>query len=141
MIGALRRTDQRAQRADHRQDAGDVALVEDMDGDAGADQIGDDVSLQIREGENEVRLERQDFRNVGRDERRYPRLLAPDPRRPHRIAGDADNPVLLAKQIKRLDGFFGETNDPAGRELAHGDDMANYRWLVTAAIIGTSLPV
>ena len=120
MIGALGRADQRAEGADHRQNAGDVALVEDMDGDAGADQIGDDVSLQIREGENEVRLERQDFRNIGRDERRYPRLLAPDPRWPHRVAGDADDPVLFAKQVQRLDGFLGETHDPAGREVAHG---------------------
>ena len=121
LIGALGRADQRAQRADHRQDAGDVALVEDMDGDAGADQIGDDVGLQIGESENEVRLERQDFRNVRRDERRYPRLLAPDLRRPHRIAGDADDAVLLAEQIQRLHGFFGEADDPAGRELAHGE--------------------
>ena len=39
--------------------------------------------------------------------------------RPHRVTGDADDPVLLAEQIQRLDGFFGETDDPAGRELAH----------------------
>src|SRR6202022_3508716 len=118
--GALRRIDQRAHGADHRQDARDVALVEDMDVDAGADQIGDDVSLQMREGENEVWLERQDFRNVRRDKRGHPRLLASDLRRPHRVAGDADDPVLLAEQIQRLDGFFGETHDPAGRELMHG---------------------
>src|SRR5260370_11761330 len=31
LLGALGCADQRAQRADHRQDAGDVALVEDMD--------------------------------------------------------------------------------------------------------------
>ncbi len=120
MIGALGRTDQRAQGADHRQDARDVALVEDVDGDAGAHQVGDDGRLQIRESQHEVRLQRQDFRNVGRDERRYPRLLAPDLRRPHRIAGDADDPVLLAEQIQRLHGFLGETDDTAGREVVHG---------------------
>ena len=64
--------------------------------------------------------QREDLRNVRRDEGRHPRLLAPDPRRPHRIAGDADDAVLLAEQIQRLDGLFGETDDPAGRELAHG---------------------
>src|ERR1700722_16719096 len=120
VIGALRGADQRAEVADHRQDAGDVPLVEHVDGDAGADQVGDDVRLQIREGENEVRLELEDFRNVRRDERRYPRFLAPDLRRPHSIAGDADDPVLLGEQVQRLDGFFGQTHDPAGREVAHG---------------------
>ena len=119
LIGAIGRTDQRAEGADHRQDAGDVALVEDMDRDAGANEIGNDLSLQIREGQNEVRLQRQDFRNVGRDERRHPRLLAPDPRRPHRIAGDADDAVLLAQEVQRLDGFLGEADDAAGREVAH----------------------
>ena len=121
LIGALGRADQRAQGADHRQNAGDVALVEDMDGDAGADQVGDDVGLQIRKSQHEVRLQREDFRNVRRDEGRHPRLLAPDPRRPHRVAGDADDAVLFAEQIQRLHGLFGEADDPAGRVLAHGE--------------------
>ncbi len=43
-----------------------------------------------------------------------------DLRRPHRIAGDPDDPVLFAQQIQRLDGFLGETNDAAGWKLAHG---------------------
>jgi len=55
-------------------------------------------------------------------------------RRPHRVAGNADDPVLLAEQIQGLDGFLGETDDPAGRELAHPDDMANYRLDVTVII-------
>ena len=42
LLGPLGRADQRAERADHRQDAGDVALVEGMDGDAGADELGGD---------------------------------------------------------------------------------------------------
>jgi hypothetical protein len=90
-----------------------------MDGNAGTDQIGDDFSLQVREGENEVRFERDDLRNIRRDERRDPRLLASDLRRPHRVAGDADDAILLAEQIQCLHGFLGETDDPAGRELAH----------------------
>src|ERR1700686_4084027 len=85
LIGALRRVDQRAQRADHRQNARDVALVEDMDVDPGADQIGDDVRLQVRESENQVRLELQDFWNVGRDKCRYPGLVPPSRRRPARV--------------------------------------------------------
>ena len=134
LIGFLRRSDQRAECADHRQDAGDVALVEDMDGDAGANEIGNDIGLQIREGENEVRLERQDFRNIRRDERRHPRFLAPNLRRPNGIAGNADDTALFAEQIQRLHSFLGETYDPAGRELAHEGDMPNYRRVVTKAI-------
>src|SRR6185312_5057567 len=105
-------------------DARDVTLVEDMDADARADEFSDDVGLQIGEGEHEVGLERHDFRDVRRNERRHPRLLAPDPRRSDGIAGDADDPVLLAQQIQRLNGFFGETDDSAGRELAHGAGYA-----------------
>ena len=56
MIGALGRADQRAERADHRQNARDVALVEDMDGDAGAHEVGCDIGLQVGEGEHEIRL-------------------------------------------------------------------------------------
>jgi hypothetical protein len=37
LIRSRRRTDQRAQGADHRQDAGDIALIEYMDGNAGTD--------------------------------------------------------------------------------------------------------
>ena len=134
LLGALGGADHRAERADHRENAGDVALVEDVDGDAGADQIGDDVGLQVGEGQHEIGLERQNLRNVRGDEGGDPRLLAAHLRRPHRIAGDADDAVLLAEQIQRLDGLFGQADDPAGRELAHGDDMPNSERHVTAAI-------
>ena len=134
MIGALRRADDRAERADHREDAGDVALIEDVDGDACAHQIGDDVGLQVGEGEHEIGLQREDLRNVRGDEGGDPRLLAADLWRPHGIAGDADDAILLAEQIQRLHGLFGEADDPAGRELAHADDMPNSRRHVTAAI-------
>ena len=119
LIGTLRRTDDGTERADHRQNAGDVALIEDVDRNAGAHQIGDDAGLQVGEGEHEVGLERKDLWNVRRDEGGDPRLLAPDLRRPHGIAGDADDAVLLTEQIQRLDGLFGQADDPAGRELAH----------------------
>jgi hypothetical protein len=91
-----------------------------VDGCSGAHEIGDDIRLQVGEGQHEVRFERQDFWNVRRDEGRYPRLLAPHLRRPHRLAGNTDDAVLFAKQIQRLDGLFGEADNPAGRELAHG---------------------
>ena len=127
MIGALGRADDGAERADHRENARNVALVEDVDGDARAHQIGDDAGLQVGEGQHEIGLERQNFRDVRGDEGGNPRLLAADLRRPHRIAGDADDAVLLAEQIQRLDGLFGEANDPAGWELAHGGRYAEFR--------------
>jgi len=46
-------------------DAGDIALIERMDGNAGADQLCRDRRLEIGKGEDEVRLERKDLRNIG----------------------------------------------------------------------------
>jgi hypothetical protein len=107
LLGALGGTDDGAERADHRKDARDVALVEDVDGDARAHQIGDDAGLQVGEGQHEIGLKRENLRNVRGDEGGNPRLLAADLRRPYRIAGDADDTVLLAEQVQRLDGLFG----------------------------------
>jgi hypothetical protein len=39
-----------------------------MHGDAGADQFGGDLSLKIGESEDEIRFQREDFRDVGRGE-------------------------------------------------------------------------
>ena len=90
-VGLLRRADQRAERADHVEDAGDVALVEGMHRDIGADQFGDDVGLQIGKGQHQVGLEREDLRHVGGDEGRDARLFLAHLRRPHRVAGHADD--------------------------------------------------
>jgi hypothetical protein len=90
--------------------------------------------LQIGKGQNEVRLEIQDFWNVGGDEGGDARLLAPDLWRPYRVAGNADDPILFAEQKKGLDGFLGETDDTAGRELAHKIGMQNKTWLVTIGV-------
>src|SRR5262249_33092559 len=69
-------------------------------------------------GENEARLEREDFLKVGGEERRHPRLLAAPPRRPHCVARHAYDAPLLAEEIERLHGLFGEADDSLGRE--HG---------------------
>ena len=58
-----------------REDAGNVALIEGMHRDAGADQFGYDVGLQVGEGENEIGLQREDLRDVGDDEGRNPGLF------------------------------------------------------------------
>ena len=91
-------------------------------------------ACRSEKAEHKIGLERQNLRNVRGDEGGNPRLLAADLRRPHRIAGDADDAVLLAEQIQRLDGLFGQADDPAGWELAHTDDMPNSGRHVTAAI-------
>jgi hypothetical protein len=78
-------SDQSANGANHRENASNIALIESMDGNACTDQLCRDLRLEIGEGEDEVRLERADLRNVGRGEGRNPRLLAPDLRRPHGI--------------------------------------------------------
>ncbi len=107
------RADQRAESADHGEDAGKVALVEGVHGDIGADQIGDDVGLQVGEGEHQVGLERQYLRHVGGDEGSNARLLFAHLRRPHRIARDADDAMVFAEEIERLHGFFGQADDSA----------------------------
>ena len=61
-------------------------------------------------------FERDDLLEVGRNERRDARLLAPHLRRPHRVARHADNAMLLAEEIQRLDGFFGQADDAGGRK-------------------------
>src|SRR5262249_5397978 len=130
--GLAGRADQRAERADHVENAGDVAMVEGMDRDVAADQLGGDLGLQVGEGEHEVGLEREDFLKVGGDERRHPRLLLAHPRRPHRVARHADDAPLLAEEIKRLHGLFGEADDALGRKhsaAAHSDSATG--WLTS----------
>ncbi|MDV7396210.1 hypothetical protein RZS08_32755, partial [Arthrospira platensis SPKY1] len=87
---------QRAQGADHPQDPGHVPLVEGVDFEPCPEQGGDDLGLEVGEGQHQIRLQGQDFRHIGRGEGRDPRLLAPDLGRAHRIAGDADDPARLA---------------------------------------------
>jgi hypothetical protein len=79
------RSNQSANGADHRENSSNIALIESMDGNACADQLCRDLRLEIGKGEDEVRLERADLRNIGRGEGRNARLLAPDLRRPNGI--------------------------------------------------------
>ncbi len=95
-------------------------MVEGMHCNTGLDQHCCDVGLQIRKGQHQVRLQRQNLVDIRRRERRDPRLLPPHLRRPHRVAGDADDPRVLAEQVQRLDGFLGEADDPARRKFFHG---------------------
>src|ERR1700730_17309162 len=55
------RADQSANGADHSENASDIGLIESMDGNACADECCRDLRLEIREGEDEVGLERGIF--------------------------------------------------------------------------------
>ena len=92
----------------------DIALVECVHRDIGAHQVGDDVGLQVGKSQHQVRFERQDLADVGGGEGGDSRLLLAHARRPHRVAGDADDAVVFAEEIERLDGFFGEADDAGG---------------------------
>jgi hypothetical protein len=114
----VQRSDQSADGADHCENAGDVALIESMDGNAGADELCCDLRLEIGECEDKIRLERKDLRNIGRDEGRNTRLLAPDLGWPHGITGHADDAVLLTEKVKRFDRLLRQADDPGRRKLA-----------------------
>src|SRR6202022_243669 len=94
----FRRTEERTERANHRQDAGNVPLVEGMHSNAGADKIGSDRRLEIGKGKNEVGLKRKNLGDVCRRESRDTWFLAPHLRWTARIAGYADNAMLSAKR-------------------------------------------
>jgi hypothetical protein len=79
-------------------------LIEGIDLEPTANEIGDNTCLEIGECQDEVRLQGEDLVDVRRRERADPRLLAASLRRAHNIAGDPDDAVLLAEQVQRLDG-------------------------------------
>src|SRR5262249_17824536 len=117
VIGVRRAADQAAEHADHLQDFGDAALVEGHHRVAAADQLADDVRLQIGEGEDEVRAQRRDLVEVRVDEGGHARLL-PRFRRPHGVAGDADDAMTLAEQVERFGRFLGQADDALGEQHA-----------------------
>ena len=65
-VGGIAAIDQRPEGADHSEDAGHVALVEQMDGEACAGEVLEDPGLEVRESEDQVGHERQDLRRIGR---------------------------------------------------------------------------
>src|SRR5215472_1707392 len=62
--GPLIRIDDGADRPDHAEDPRDAALVEGVDVEPAADQIGGDVGLEVGEGQDEVGRQRQDFVDI-----------------------------------------------------------------------------
>lgn len=76
LLGLVCCAHQSADGLDHRQNAGDIALIEGVDGDAGPDQLGRDLRLKIGEGGDEVGFEREDGMSaeVKADTRGFSRL-------------------------------------------------------------------
>ena len=101
----LCRANESAEGTDHSQDAGNIALVKGMHGDARSNQIGSDRRLKVGKSKNKVRLKRKNLRDVCRGERRDTRLLAPHLRRTHGIAGDADDTILFAEKVESKDAL------------------------------------
>ena len=87
-----------------------------MHTDAGADQGRSDLCLEIGEGKNEIRLKRENFRDIGKRKGGHARLFAPGLLRAHHKTRNADDAMLFAEQVKRLDGLFGQADDPLRRE-------------------------
>jgi hypothetical protein len=63
-VGPFVRTNHCTDRPDHVENARDAPLIEGMDLNAAADEIGGDVRLEIREGQDEIRPQRDDLVDV-----------------------------------------------------------------------------
>ena len=97
-------------------DPADCSLIEGVDVEPVANEIGDDVGLEIGEGQDEIGLQGENFVDIRRDECAHAWLFAASVWWAHDIPRDTDNSVLLAEQVQRLDGFFGEADNSARRE-------------------------
>jgi hypothetical protein len=87
-----------------------------MDIEPTANEIRGNVGLEIGERQDKIRPQGEDLVDVRRREGAHAWLLAAGLWWPHNIAGNADDVVLLAQQIQRLDGLFGEADNSARRE-------------------------
>ena len=113
-----------------------------MDVESTANEIGGDVRLEIGERQDQIRNQRQDLVDIRRDEGADPRLFAPSLRWAHRIAGDPDDTVLLAKQVERFDGLFGKAIRRGGNTTPSGADgseasgsAASRLWQTTSSTV------
>jgi hypothetical protein len=103
----------RAQHPNHIKDPGDASLIERVDIQSTANEIGGNVGPEIGECQEEIRFQGEDLVDVRGREGARPRLLAASLRRAHGVTGDPDDAVPLAEQIQRFDGFLGEANNSA----------------------------
>ena len=81
-----------------------------------ANEIGGDICLQVGERQDEIGPQREDLVDICRSEGADAWLFAANLRRPHDIARDANDAVLFAEQVQRLDGLFGEADNSIRRK-------------------------
>src|SRR5690348_14104859 len=87
-----------------------------MDVEAAANEIGGDAGLEIGECQDKIEPQCEDLVDVRRCEGADSRFVVASLWRAHNIAGDADDSILLAEEVERLDGLFGEADNSAWRE-------------------------
>ena len=87
------------------------SLIKGMDVEPLANEIRGNVGLEIGKCQDEIRFQGEDLVDVRGREGAHPRLLAARLRWAHDIAGGADDAVLLAEQIQRFAGLFGEADN------------------------------
>jgi hypothetical protein len=94
-------------------------MVKGVHGDAGLDQRGGNVGLQVRKCQDQVRAQGQYLFEIGRCEGGNPRLLAAHLRRSHGVTRYSDDACILTKKVKRLDRLLGQADDPSRRKFFH----------------------
>src|SRR6267142_1729435 len=104
-----------ADQEDRAEDFLERALVGAENRHARADQVADDLTLEIGEGQDQVGLEREDAVELEGGEPAHARLF-PRGLGPLRRAGDADDALAGADEKCDLGGLGGETDD-ASREI------------------------
>ena len=84
-----------------------------MDVESTADQIRDDVRLEVGEGQDQIGLQCKDLVDIRRSEGAHSLFLAASLRWTHNVAGDTGNADLFAEQVERFDSLFGEADNSA----------------------------
>ena len=102
--------DDAREHPNHLEDVGDRSLVEGEHRLPALDQLRGDVCLEIGKRKNQIRLKRLDFFESRGDERRDLRFRSRF-RRPQRVAGNPDDAMAFAEQVKRLGGLLGQADD------------------------------
>ncbi len=131
---AILRSDQAAQRLDHRQDAVHAALVEHMHRHARLDQVARHVGLHVGKTQHQVGIDREDLLQVAAGEGKHLGLLLARARRDHGVTRDARNTGFLAQGVEDFDGFGGEADDAGGEAACfHAPIILHLRALAGAA--------
>ncbi len=132
---------------DGLEDFRDGTLIEDHHRDAPPGEFPGDVSLEIREADDEVWLQRHQLVEVGVEEGADPRLGSGF-RWPHREARNADDAITEAQPIQGLGGLFRQAGDalrhPWGIAQEYVDDIHSsdvYRGMpLNQSLVGKRYP-